>query len=60
MSLLLILLGLALTFGGYRFFVALVSIWGFFAGFQFGATIFTNLFGEGDIERSSLLRFGSG
>jgi hypothetical protein len=46
-SLLLILLGSAFTFGGYRFFVVLVSIWGFFAGFQFGATIFTNLFGEG-------------
>jgi hypothetical protein len=46
-SLLLILLGLALSFGGYRFFVVLVSIWGFSAGFQFGATIFTNIFGQG-------------
>ena len=46
-SLLLIFLGLGLCFAGYRFFVILVSIWGFFAGFQFGATIFTNLFGEG-------------
>jgi hypothetical protein len=31
-SLLIILLGLGLTFAGYRFFVILVSIWGFFAG----------------------------
>src|SRR5215470_19708584 len=46
-SLLLIFLGLGLCFAGYRFFVILVSIWGFFAGFQFGATIFTNIFGEG-------------
>ena len=46
-SLLLILLGLAMCFAGYRFFVILLPIWGFFAGFQFGATIFTNLFGQG-------------
>jgi hypothetical protein len=46
-SLLLILMGLALCFAGYRFFVILLPIWGFFAGFQFGATIFTNLFGQG-------------
>ena len=36
-----------MTFAGYRFFVILLPIWGFFAGFQFGATIFTNIFGEG-------------
>ena len=29
-SLLLILLGLAMTFAGYRFFVILLPIWGFF------------------------------
>ncbi len=46
-SLLMILLGFALCFAGYRFFVILVTIWGFFAGFQFGATIFTNIFGQG-------------
>jgi hypothetical protein len=46
-SLLLIMLGLALCFTGYRFFTILISIWAFFAGFQFGATIFTNLFGQG-------------
>ena len=46
-SLLVIMLGLALCFTGYRFFTILVSIWGFIAGFQFGATIFTNLFGQG-------------
>jgi len=46
-SLLVIMLGLALCFTGYRFFTILISIWGFIAGFQFGATIFTNLFGQG-------------
>jgi hypothetical protein len=46
-SLLLILMGLALCFAGYRFFTILLPIWGFFAGFQFGATLFTNIFGEG-------------
>jgi hypothetical protein len=46
-SLLLILMGLAMCFAGYRVFVILLPIWGFFAGFQFGATIFTNIFGEG-------------
>jgi hypothetical protein len=46
-SLLVIMLGLALCFTGYRFFTILVSIWGFIAGFQFGATIFTNIFGQG-------------
>src|SRR5215831_1204874 len=46
-SLLLILMGLALSLAGYRFFTILLPIWGFFAGFQFGATLFTNIFGEG-------------
>jgi len=46
-SLLIILMGLGLCFAGYRFFTILLPIWGFFAGFQFGATIFTNLFGQG-------------
>ena len=46
-SLLIILMGLGLCFAGYRFFTILLPIWGFFAGFQFGATIFTNLWGGG-------------
>ena len=46
-SLLVIMLGLALCFTGYRFFTILISIWGFIAGFQFGATIFSNMFGQG-------------
>ena len=46
-SLIIIVMGLSLCFGGYRFFTILLPIWGFFAGLQFGATIFTNLFGQG-------------
>jgi hypothetical protein len=46
-SLLIILLGLGLCFAGYGLFRILLPIWGFFAGFQFGATIFTNIFGQG-------------
>ncbi len=46
-SLLVIMLGLALLFSGYRFFQILISIWGFIAGFQFGASILSNWFGQG-------------
>jgi hypothetical protein len=46
-SLLVIVLGLALLFSGYRFFQILISIWGFIAGFQFGASILSNWFGQG-------------
>jgi len=40
-------MGLGLCLAGYRFFTILLPIWAFFAGLQFGATIFTNLFGQG-------------
>jgi hypothetical protein len=46
-SLLVILFGFALLFSGYRFFQLLISIWGFIAGFQFGASILSNWFGQG-------------
>ena len=46
-SLLLIFLGLALALRATASSRFSVSIWGFFAGFQFGATIFTNIFGQG-------------
>ena len=46
-SLLVIVFGLALLFSGYRFFQILISIWGFIAGFQFGASILSNWFGQG-------------
>lgn len=37
--------GLALCFNGYRWFFILLPIWGFFAGFAFGAQTMTAIFG---------------
>jgi len=42
-----LLFGLALTFRGYRLFVALLPIWGFFFGFGLGAQTVQVLFGQG-------------
>src|SRR4051812_40494059 len=36
-GLITILLGLSLTFMGYQFFRILIPVWGFFAGFTWGA-----------------------
>lgn len=41
------LLGIAFLLVGYRFFMALLPIWGFFAGFWLGATATTWLLGTG-------------
>jgi len=40
-------IGLAFAFYGFRLFIILLPIWGFFAGFLFGAGAMTALFGEG-------------
>ena len=45
-SILAILLGLAALFAGYRLFLLLLPIWGFFAGFFIGATAITLLLGD--------------
>ncbi len=42
-----LLLGLAFCFVGYRFFLVMLPIWGFFAGFWLGAEVTTLLFGAG-------------
>lgn len=42
-----ILIGLGFTFWGFRLFLILLPIWGFFAGFLFGAHATTALFGDG-------------
>lgn len=41
------LIGLAMCFAGYRFFKILIAIWGFFAGFNIGASGIAALFGTG-------------
>jgi hypothetical protein len=47
LALLAALLGLLLCFAGYRLFLVLLPIWGFFAGLWLGAGGFSLLFGEG-------------
>ncbi len=41
-----LLLGAVITFGGYRLFLALLPIWGFFSGFALGAESLQLIFGE--------------
>ena len=41
---LVMLIGLLFCFVGYRFFRILITIWGFFAGFNLGAAAMTGLF----------------
>lgn len=42
-----VILGLIICFAGYRFFLLLLPIWGFFAGFSLGAGAMTAFFGDG-------------
>jgi len=46
-GLLILLVGAAFCFAGYRFFRILIAIWGFFAGFNLGAAGMAALFGGG-------------
>jgi hypothetical protein len=46
-GLLALILGLTFCFGGYRFFIVLMPIFGFFAGFGLGADVINTLFGAG-------------
>lgn len=46
-SLIALLFGLALTFSGYRLFLVLLPIWGFFFGLALGAQTLQALFGVG-------------
>jgi hypothetical protein len=45
-GLLALAIGLAFTFWGFRLFLILLPIWGFFAGFLLGANAITYLFGD--------------
>ena len=42
-----LLLGMVICFGGYRLFLILLPIWGFFFGFALGAETMQALFGQG-------------
>ena len=46
-SVIVLFFGFVLAFSGYRFFMFLLPIWGFFAGFGVGAQTIQALFGEG-------------
>ncbi len=46
-GLLALVVGLAFAFYGFRLFLILLPIWGFFIGFLFGAGLVTALFGDG-------------
>jgi len=47
MSMIALLIGLVVTFGGYRFFLILLPIWAFFFGFGLGAETLQVIFGVG-------------
>jgi hypothetical protein len=47
MTLIALLVGMAITFNGYRLFLLLLPIWGFFFGFGLGAQTITAIFGDG-------------
>jgi hypothetical protein len=47
MSLIGLLFGLAVAYGGYRLFLILLPIWGFFFGFGLGAQTLQAIFGVG-------------
>ncbi len=47
MAMLALVIGLTITFSGYRFFLILLPIWGFFFGFGLGAETLQVLFGVG-------------
>ena len=47
MTLIALLVGLVVTFGGYRLFLFLLPIWGFFFGFGLGAQTLQVIFGIG-------------
>jgi hypothetical protein len=47
MAILAVVIGLAFCFGGWRFFLLLLPIWGFVVGFGLGTEMMRNLFGDG-------------
>jgi hypothetical protein len=48
-----VILGLAFCFAGYRLFLVMLPIWGFFAGFWLGAEFTTLLLGTGFLATTS-------
>ena len=46
-AILAVLIGLAFAFGGWRFFLLLLPLWGFVVGFSLGTEAMRSLFGDG-------------
>ena len=42
-----VLIGAAFCFGGYRFFLVLLPLWGFLVGFNVGTDAVSAIFGDG-------------
>jgi hypothetical protein len=57
-ALLLLVLGLALCFAGYRLFVVLLPVYGFFAGLLLTAQVIQELFGAGFLATAGSWVFG--
>jgi hypothetical protein len=57
-SIIALLLGLVVTFFGYRFFLRLLPFWGFVVGFALGAGLTSVLLGEGLLATTSGWIFG--
>jgi hypothetical protein len=53
-----LLLGAALCFAGYRFFLVMLPIWGFFGGFWLGAYAINLIFGGGFLSTTTGLVVG--
>ena len=54
---LVLLVGLLFCFVGYRFFRILITIWGFFAGFNLGTAAMTALFNNSLSSERQLVLF---
>ena len=46
-AILAVVIGLAFAFGGWRFFLLLLPLWGFIVGFSLGTEAMRSLFGDG-------------
>jgi hypothetical protein len=57
-SLFAVVLGLAFCFAGYRVFLILLPVWGFFAGLWLGAEVTTLIFGGGFLATTTGLVIG--
>lgn len=58
LALVAVLFGAIFCFGGYRFFLVMLPVWSFFAGFWLGTKGFQVLFGDGLLATSTSMTVG--